>query len=1650
MSTPFGKSKRTPRTPPLSPSPSPTPTLPKTPSTPRVKSVAEQKSEKKKKEEKRKMDAQLKALVKQREAVRGKLFRVRAALRDSEEEPNPNVRNVHFLQLQKRALENIYGECNEVQNKIYALPLSEDQDIVQTEKYVEFEGVFNEVSLKLSTLIDVVPKAEPAAPAPGAPAQQPAQPYLPPLQVPLPKFDGSYEKWYAFKALFTTLMNRYRQEEPALKLYHLRDCLVEKAAGIIDDEMINNNDYDAAWALLTLRYEDKRIVVDKLVDKLYGLPKISQEDAAELRKVIDTCTKNVDALRNQELPVAGLGEQMLINLIVGKMEKKLQVAWEAKQKKNVLSTYAALMAFLEEQCRISEKIDTKVKPAKESAKPKTAGRSHTLSESKNEQKCPVCKAAHELWKCEAFKSKSVSGLNGNKTRISRRLRATIRSRHGNFAAELDFLVTPRITGELPVKSFDASEWPISSELVLADPAFNKRGRVDMLIGAEYFWNLLLDGRYELGPDRPVLRNTKLGWIAGGVIASDATVVARALCQTSEEEPLIELLKSFYKVEACDEIRSSPTADDEMCLEHFQRTHERTEEGRYVVRHPFNERKRELGDSREMALRRFLALERKLDKQPELKEQYSQFIREYEQLGHMREIEEAPNEDPGSAFYLPHHCVLRPTSTTTKLRVVFDGSAKTSTGVSINDVLRIGPTIQNDLTAILLRFRGFQFVFTLDIPKMFRQVRVHPEDTRYQRIFWRYDRNDFLTVRELLTVTYGLGPSPFQATMALKQAAADHEDEFPRAAEVVDKGTYMDDVLTGADTLAEACELQREMTGLLAKACFGAHKWCANHSDLLREVPEELRGNSFEVTDDSSKTIVKTLGVTWNPFEDWFSVSVPDFDDLEEVTRRKLLSQLAKIFDPLGFFGPVITYAKLILREVGELHIEWDDPVPTDIGEKWRSFRIELTALREVRLPRWISWKGALKLELHGYADASDLAYGACIYVKGFFANEETEMRLICSKSRILPKKRKPKEKAISTPRAELLAALLLARMVVKFLSATELKFESVHLWSDSQIVLAWLKKLPQLLQTFVSNRVSEIQKLTQNFHWHYVATHENPADLISRGVTPKKLIKSKKWWQGRPRTTVAAAADEIEIPDDQLPEMRTGVVLAMTVPVERFPMFDKLSSFTGIVRSMAYLVRLARFVKSRKTEVVKGRLTAKEMRTATLVIVRLVQREAFQPEILALMDGADTNHRLNGLKAFLDPDDGLLRVGGRIKRAFVPYDSRHQMLLPAKHPITEALVRELHVDNLHIGQRGLLAVVRQRFWPLNVKSTIRQVIRKCIVCFKANPLKTTQLMGDLPSYRVQPAPVFSNTGVDYAGPFWIKTSSATRKPQITKAYVCLFVCLQTRAIHLELVSDLTTDAFLASLRRFASRRGCPKTMHSDNGTNFVGAKTELHELWQMFQNECATKKITSYCVEKGIEWSFIPPRSPHFGGIWEAGVKQVKHHLKRIVGERKLSYEELYTTLTQIEAVLNSRPLVPSSDDPSDYTAITPAHFLIGREMQAVPEPDYSHLKENRLSRWQLVQTMLQHFWRRWTAEYLPELQNRSKWLKTKVIKEGSLVLLVDQNAPPLQWPLGRIVTAHPGEDGVTRVVTVRMANGAEFKRAVTEVCLLPLDEDED
>lgn len=1766
--------------------------------------IREQILEHKRKELKRKMEEKVKALVRQRGAVKSKLTRISTALVDVVEgRQNPNLKNIPFLRQNSKNVDACYREYNTIQNEIVALPLSDDARTEQENRYIEFEHLYNEVSIKLETLLETAVKREQRLSLASANQLVPAnaaaavvQP--PPLSVPLPSFDGNYENWKSFKCMFTTIMARYQTESPAIKLYHLKDCMKGKAMGFIDEETIKNNDYDAAWASLEERFEDNRLIIDKHIEALFNLPKITKESAEELRKLLDTCTKNVNALKNLDLPVVGLGEQMLLNVLSAKMDKDTRKTWETRQKAGQLPAYAATIAFLKERCKILEKIEVNTKSNSEATKPSRAvARSNTLV-STTEQKCAVCKSDHELWKCDQFKNYSakekysvlrksgscynclqrghrlsecsssscqkcgkrhhtllhvgdkkpadpsskneeadlcrskepqvrteqatgssstrsettatlcaqversvnvtllstavvlaygsggvsypcrvlldsasqthfvteqfakllalerqpasflVCGLNGSDTRIRSKIEVRIKSRVNEFSLALETLIAPKITGELPSYSIDVRKWPLPPGTELADPAFFKRNKIDMLIGADVFWDLIKSEQIEMGPNLPTLRDTKLGWIVGGSVSSASPAKLRTLCTVTENDRLSDILKQFWTIEGSDELLApgpGDTASNAECLEHFRRTHQRDGEGRYIVRLPFNERKNQLGDSKQMAMKRFLTVERRLDREPELKQQYAAFMQEYENLGHMREVRTEDADNGGPAYYLPHHCVIKPTSTTTKLRVVFDGSARTTSGVSLNDALMTGPTVQNDLMAILLNFRCYRFALTLDIPKMYRQVRINPDDARFQRVFWRDDKNQPLKIFDLLTVTYGLASSPFQATMTLNQLADDHGAEFPRAAAVLQSSCYIDDVLTGAQSLDDALQLQREIVGLLRCGGFAAHKWCSNAPSILEAIPEAQQGAKLNVAELDLNALVKTLGVAWQPASDTFSFDVVDFEPAsnERLTRRKVASQVAKIFDPLGFIGPVLTAAKLILRGVGSLKTDWDELVPPNMGRQWQSFRRELPVLKKLRLPRWILYKEMQFVELHGYCDASDQAYGACIYTRLTRLDGSTVMKLVCSKSRLLPKATK-KKKEISTPRGELLAALLLARLVTKVLSSTSTTFASVNLWSDSQIVLSWIRKPPQHLQLFVANRVAEIQRLTGAFRWGYICTDSNPADLISRGTTPNKLLKSPIWWDGPPAVPTTTDAGPM-IPDERLPELKSAVALALTA-VERLKAFDDVSDFFKLRRAMAYVARFAEFIISKRKKVTKGWLTGKEIKRAEGIIVKLVQAEAFHTEIAALLDDKRARHRLCGLNPFLDVD-GLLRVGGRIKHAFIPYDSRHQMVLPAKHPVTELLIRHLHEENLHLGQRGLLAVVRQRFWPLNVKTTIRKVVRSCITCFRVNPTKTSQLMGDLPSYRVQPAPTFARTGIDFAGPFWIKSNAAVRKPTITKGYVCLFVCLCTRAIHLELVSNLSSDAFLAALRRMASRRGVPSTILSDNGTNLVGGNNELEELARLFQNELHQKNLDSFCSSKNIEWRFIPPRSPHFGGIWEAGVKSMKYHLKRIVGERRLTFEELYTTLTQIEAVLNSRPLTQSSDDPNDFTAITPAHFLIGRELQAIPEPSYLALKESTLSRWQLVQTLQQHFWKRWTKEYLPELQNRQKWYKKTTIKPGALVLIIDRNTPPMQWPLARIVALHPGKDNVTRVVTLRTPKG-ELKRAVHEICLLPLDQE--
>jgi hypothetical protein len=447
------------------------------------------------------------------------------------------------------------------------------------------------------------------------------------------------------------------------------------------------------------------------------------------------------------------------------------------------------------------------------------------------------------------------------------------------------------------------------------------------------------------------------------------------------------------------------------------------------------------------------------------------------------------------------------------------------------------------------------------------------------------------------------------------------------------------------------------------------------------------------------------------------------------------------------------------------------------------------------------------------------------------------------------------------------------------------------------------------------------------------------------------------------------------------------------------------------------------------------------------VIVKSIQKRSFAEEYhqLSTGGGIQKNSTIRNLSPFLD-ENGVIRVGGRIRNENLAYNQKHPVLIPKNHNVTEAIIRHFHVKNLHSGTQSTLASIRQQYWPIAGRNKIKQIIHKCISCFRAKPIIAQQKMGDLPVKRLEPARPFINSGLDYCGPILIKTHRGRGKQKTIKAYVCLFICLSTKAIHIELVSDLTADTFLDALKRFVSRRGTVKSIISDKATNFIKANKDLIDLHQFFQNSEISRKLVTTLSNENIQWKFIPPRTPNFGGLWEAGVKSVKFHIKRVVGETVLTYDELYTLLTRIEACLNFRPLVPMSNDPNDLTAITPGHFLIGEALTAPLEPDLIELKINRLSRHQLLEILRQHFWKRWRTEYLSYLQGRTKWQSpSPSLQPGDLVLLVEDNVPPLCWPLGRIQQVHPGSDGNVRVVTVKTNRGT-YKRGVRKVCVLPIE----
>lgn len=1218
---------------------------------------------------------------------------------------------------------------------------------------------------------------------------------------------------------------------------------------------------------------------------------------------------------------------------------------------------------------------------------------------------------------------------------------TIQSRVSDAQYELTMLVIDKIADPLPVRAVQRSVMEHFKSLPLADECWDVPGSIDAILGTQMFAFVALGKKVvptstSQSADSavnarsiPHAIETTLGYIVMGEIPYvNHDSVAWSFGPLVDN--LNNLVLKFWEIEEVPTVNKKGPESQE-CEDFYKSTVLRNSYGQYIVSLPFKGEPKSLGNSFIHAQRRLSALERKFHSLPALRQAYNDVINDYIDKGYLSEIPyslSAINE----GYFIPHHAVVRPDKSTTKVRIVLDASAKTDSGNSLNDLLYTGPNLQADLFLLLLNFRYFKVAITADIRQMYLRISLAADDRKYQKILYRFNDSESIRIFQFNSVAFGLRSSPFLAMRTIHQLAEDYRERYPLAADVALKELYMDDLTTSVPSDEDGTRLADELLALFKAGGFDLVKWASNSSGLLAHLPESHRA-VIEFTDDDDT--LKVLGLKWIPTSDVLSFATSSATTCN--TKRAILSTVARLFDVLGFVAPVILYAKLLIQDLWLAKVGWDEEPPETVTKCFVKLKSELPILSNLQIPRHLGVAAGCDVNLLGFGDASMRAYGCVLYLHVTNPNGNISIHLVCAKSKVAPLK------TVSLARLELCASLLLAKLIKQVHTVFNNRYpiKKIFAFSDSTIALSWIHSSPHRWQIFVANRVTQIQENLSPDRFFHINGIENPSDCLSRGLLPSQLINHPLWWHGPPWICFPTAEWPIapfkpSCVEGSIPEAKSSVTLTVIPDLDNSILLElalRVSSWKRLLRILVYVLRFLR--KLPPASVIR----VSDLETAELVILRELQSKHFADEIKNIKKGKLPSHSLRKLDPFVD-DNGLLRVGGRLTHAHIPYESRHPLLLPGRHHLVDLIIDDCHRSNCHTGSHLLMSLLRQRYWIISARNIIRQRIRQCNFCFKVAPSHPTPMMSSLPPSRVQEAKAFTHTGVDYAGPINI-TMTRKRGVRSQKAYICLFVCLTTKAIHIEIASDLSSETFLDAFKRFLSRRGPVSVLYSDNGTNFIGAKRQLDELYTFLSSKNTSTAFQTELNNRKITWRNIPARAPHWGGIWESNIKCIKTHLYRCIGQQLLCYEELLTVLTQIESVLNSRPLCALSDQP--HTILTPAHFLNTTPLQSLPacEVDASVSLHNRK---RLLDSLVQSYWKKWHVDYLHTLQLRQKWNTPDIsIRPGLLVLIHQDDSPPLRWPTGIVEQVYPGKDGIVRVALVRTTAGA-FKRPVVKLCPLP------
>ncbi|XP_066139159.1 uncharacterized protein [Euwallacea fornicatus] len=794
------------------------------------------------------------------------------------------------------------------------------------------------------------------------------------------------------------------------------------------------------------------------------------------------------------------------------------------------------------------------------------------------------------------------------------------------------------TGSAGVEPMDLKGFDLPKNIRLADPNFHKPKPIDMIIGVDLFWDLFCKESQKYS----YLHKTKLGYVISGKFpyinpVGNSTLCNLATISNPMDTNLNLVLKNFWEIEECPQFPAL-SSEERACEKIFSETIREDENDRFIVTIPFKGSLDSLGESFEQAERRFFAMERKFERNPTLKDMYVKFMQDYLNFGHMTKVVDEV-QPPKHVYYLPHHGVLKTDSLTTKLRVVFDGSAVTSTGISINDVHMTGPTIQAELFSAMLRFRIYSYVVGADVSMMYRQILVEPQQRSLQRILWRADPTQPVERYELNTVTYGLTLSSFLAIRCLFQVADEVQESHPETAEAIRTSFYVDDFLYGVNSIPKAVQICADVSQILSSVGFPLRKWISNDPRIIEQSTTFNAELPCHTIDLGANKTVKTLGLSWNSQEDNLTYNLAEQPAVKEYTKRAMLSIIAKIFDPLGILDPCTVNAKTLLQQLWRKEIDWDEKLPPDLSVPWHTFIQEVPQINRIAVPRFVSSVDSSVFEIHVFYDASERAYRAAIYICSINVRGTFVSHLLCAKSRVAP------VSSLTIPRLKLCAAQLSPRLMNAVVKSINLSITGKFDWCDSTIVLTWIRLEPSSLKTCVRHRVAEIQSLSSPAEWHHVVSQENPADLLSQEA-------------GRPNSS------ELEMKAPQTVSVSVQEHSAI-IPFERF------SSLPRLRRVMAYVWRFIKRTRYAKNVGALLLSSIEEIYEAMHHLIRVTQAQCFQKEIEVLpkKQRMPSKSPLSNLNPFMDPR-GVLRVGGRLENSDFDFDKHHLQILPVKHPLT--------------------------------------------------------------------------------------------------------------------------------------------------------------------------------------------------------------------------------------------------------------------------------------------------------------------------------------------------------------------------------------------